>query len=73
MQADGRVAEPVQPRLPVASRLRALAERLFWASCSKILQIVRELDYVPEELQGLEAMLSDTYFCNFSIFQSMPD
>jgi arginine decarboxylase len=28
---------------------------------------------VPEELQGLEAMLSDTYFCNFSIFQSMPD
>ena len=35
--------------------------------------MVRELDYVPEELQGLEAMLSDTYFCNFSIFQSMPD
>ena len=38
--------------------------------CSKI---VREMDYVPEELQGLEALLSDTYFCNFSIFQSMPD
>ena len=35
--------------------------------------MVRELDYVPEELQGLEALLSDTYFCNFSIFQSMPD
>ena len=28
---------------------------------------------MPEELQGLEALLSDTYFCNFSIFQSMPD
>jgi len=52
---------------------RALVERLFWAVCSKILRIVRELDYTPEELQGLEAMLSDTYFCNFSIFQSMPD
>jgi arginine decarboxylase len=53
--------------------LRAVAEQLFWAVCNKMLKIVRELDYVPEELQGLESMLSDTYFCNFSIFQSMPD
>jgi arginine decarboxylase len=53
--------------------LRALAEQLFWAVCGKLLRIVRKLEYVPEELSGLEAMLSDTYFCNFSIFQSMPD
>ena len=53
--------------------MRALAERLFWAVCGKILKIVRELDYMPEELTGLESLLSDTYFCNFSIFQSMPD
>jgi len=53
--------------------LRALTEQLFWALCGKLLKIVRELEYVPEELQGLEALLSDTYFCNFSIFQSMPD
>ncbi len=53
--------------------MRALSERLFWALCSKLLKIVREMEYVPEELQGLEALLSDTYFCNFSIFQSMPD
>jgi arginine decarboxylase len=53
--------------------MRAVAEQLFWALCGKLLRIVRELDYVPEELQGLETMLSDTYFCNFSIFQSMPD
>jgi arginine decarboxylase len=52
---------------------RALVERLFWAVCSKIHKIVREMDYVPEELAGLEALLSDTYFCNFSVFQSMPD
>jgi arginine decarboxylase len=31
------------------------------------------LDYVPEELEGLDALLSDTYFCNFSLFQSIPD
>jgi arginine decarboxylase len=53
--------------------MRALTERLFWSVCSKLLKIVREMDYVPEELQGLESTLSDTYFCNFSIFQSMPD
>jgi arginine decarboxylase len=53
--------------------LRALAERLFWAVCGRVQKIVRELDYVPEEFNGLETMLSDTYFCNFSVFQSMPD
>jgi arginine decarboxylase len=53
--------------------MRALVERLFWAVCSKLNKIARELEYMPEELQGLEAVLSDTYFCNFSIFQSMPD
>jgi arginine decarboxylase len=52
---------------------RALAEKLFWAICAKCLVIVRKLDYVPEEFEGLEAQLSDTYFCNYSIFQSMPD
>jgi arginine decarboxylase len=31
------------------------------------------MEYTPEELEGLEALLSDTYFCNFSVFQSMPD
>jgi arginine decarboxylase len=53
--------------------LRAMAERLFWAVSLKLQRIVAELDYVPEELTGLQSMLSDTYFCNFSIFQSMPD
>src|SRR5206468_187134 len=53
--------------------LRAMAERLFWAVGRKLQRVVRELDYVPEELNGLETMLSDTFFCNFSVFQSMPD
>ncbi|MEX0776131.1 MAG: biosynthetic arginine decarboxylase [Phycisphaeraceae bacterium] len=52
---------------------RSLAERLFFAICSRVLKSVRKMEYVPEEFTGLEAMLSDTYFCNFSIFQSMPD
>jgi arginine decarboxylase len=52
---------------------RSLAERLFFGICSKVLNIIRKLEYVPDEFQGLESMLSDTYFCNYSIFQSMPD
>jgi arginine decarboxylase len=52
---------------------RAMVEKLFWAVCMKMLKYTRELDSTPEELQGLESLLSDTYFCNFSIFQSMPD
>ena len=46
--------------------LRATAERLFWAFGRKLQRLVKELDHVPEELQDLDTMLSDTYFCNFS-------
>jgi len=52
---------------------RSSAENLYWAICRKILKFARELDFFPEELEGLDGMLSDTYFCNFSLFQSMPD
>ncbi|MEZ0265228.1 MAG: biosynthetic arginine decarboxylase [Phycisphaerae bacterium] len=52
---------------------RSLAEKLFWGICAKVLGFTKKLDYVPEEFAGLESMLSDTYFCNYSIFQSMPD
>jgi len=54
-------------------KARARVEQLFWAACERILKIVRDLPYVPDELEGLEKQLSDTYYCNFSIFQSMPD
>ncbi len=52
---------------------RSLAENFYWAICRKIFRYAQELDYFPEDLEGLEAMLADTYFCNFSLFQSMPD
>ena len=54
-------------------KARARVEGLFWATCEKILKIVRDLPYVPDELEGLEKQLSDTYYCNFSVFQSIPD
>jgi arginine decarboxylase len=52
---------------------RGLAERLYWATCAKIRDACRKLERLPEELDDLEAILSDTYFCNFSVFQSLPD
>jgi arginine decarboxylase len=52
---------------------RSLAENFYWAICRKILKLAGELDFFPEELEGLDGLLSDTYFCNFSLFQSMPD
>jgi arginine decarboxylase len=52
---------------------RALAENYYWAICRRIQKLAAELEYFPEELEVLDAMLSDTYFCNFSLFQSMPD
>jgi arginine decarboxylase len=57
--------------MPLAER--SVAENLFWAICHKIRKLVADLDYTPEELEGLDRTLSDTYFCNFSLFQSMPD
>jgi arginine decarboxylase len=52
---------------------RGLAERLYWATCAKIRDACRKLERLPEELDDLESILSDTYFCNFSVFQSLPD
>jgi len=52
---------------------RSWAESIYWLICLRIQKLAKELDYFPEELEGLDGLLSDTYFCNFSLFQSMPD
>ena len=52
---------------------RSLAENLYWAICLKLQKLAQAMDEVPEDLQSLDESLSDTYFCNFSLFQSIPD
>lgn len=52
---------------------RAKAEELFWACCRRIQPLLRTLKFVPEELASLEQLLTTTYYCNFSVFQSAPD
>jgi arginine decarboxylase len=53
--------------------MRSLAERLYWSTCAKVRALTRKLGRIPEELEDLEADLSDLYFCNMSVFQSLPD
>jgi arginine decarboxylase len=52
---------------------RDVAERLFWAICTKVIRITENRDPVPEEVETLRSYLADTYFGNFSVFQSLPD
>jgi arginine decarboxylase len=52
---------------------RAQAERLYWACCHKILSIVRQQDYVPDDLEDLEQNMASIYYANLSVFQSAPD
>lgn len=52
---------------------RALIERHFWKVCRRISEIIEKLDYVPDELEHLDRFISDTYYGNFSVFQSLPD
>jgi len=53
--------------------MRAASERLFWSIGRKVLDLCAKKGEVPEEFETLPEILSDIYFCNFSLFQSMPD
>ena len=52
---------------------RCQAENLYWAILVRLKKLVAQMDDVPEDLQGLDDTMADTYFCNFSLFQSCPD
>ncbi len=52
---------------------RALAERVYWAACARIRDVCRGLKRRPKELAEIDTALADIYFCNFSVFQSLPD
>ena len=54
-------------------KTRAQVERLFWSIAREVYQMSNETKHVPDEFRQLSKMLSDKYFCNFSLFQSLPD
>ena len=52
---------------------RAKVERLFWSIATAVNRYAQDLRHIPEELRILPKLLADKYFCNFSLFQSLPD
>lgn len=54
-------------------KTRAQIERLYFSIAREIYQIAGRSKHAPEELKQLSKLLPDKYFCNFSLFQSLPD
>lgn len=54
-------------------KTRAEIESMYWSVCHEINTLAKQMKHVPEELRGLDKILADKYFCNFSLFQSLPD
>ena len=54
-------------------RTRAQIEKLFWSIAREVGDIAHSMKHVPEDLRKIAKMIPDKYFCNFSLFQSLPD
>ena len=54
-------------------RTRALVEKLFWSVAREVNMMASDMKHAPEELRSVARMLPEKYFCNFSLFQSLPD
>ncbi len=54
-------------------RERARAEQIFWSIVLKIADSISSLKTIPDEFEDLDRVLADIYYCNFSVFQSLPD
>ena len=54
-------------------KTRAEIEAMYWSVSHEINMLAKQMKHVPEELLGLDKLLADKYFCNFSLFQSLPD
>ena len=52
---------------------RAQIEKLFWSVAREVGSLSKSMKHPPEELRNIPRMLPDKYFCNFSLFQSLPD
>lgn len=54
-------------------KTRAQIEKLFWSVARDVRDMTRSMKHPPEELRKAARMLPEKYFCNFSLFQSLPD
>jgi len=58
-------------RVPL--RHRSISENLFLAVSQQVLAQFRTKAELPVALAGVRESLADIYYCNFSVFQSLPD
>jgi arginine decarboxylase len=54
-------------------RERAYAEKMSQSLFVKIRSFYQQLPTIPNEISALDKIVLETYFCNFSVFQSVPD
>jgi arginine decarboxylase len=55
-------------------RDRAIAEQIYLSTIATVVKIAqKERDMYSDIIDDLEATMVDRYFCNFSLFQSLPD
>lgn len=57
----------------IGLRERSIGEKIFWNIMNIIYRDRKKLSKIPPELEGIESALADIYYCNFSVFQSLPD
>lgn len=57
----------------ISLRERSFAESVFWNIINKVSKEKERLKNISNELAGIERGIADIYYCNFSLFQSVPD
>ncbi|MEL7563730.1 MAG: biosynthetic arginine decarboxylase [Dehalobacterium sp.] len=57
----------------ISLRERSLAEKIFWNTINQIASEKKKLKHAPPDLEDIENAIADIYYCNFSVFQSIPD
>ncbi len=57
----------------ISLRERSFAEKIFWGIITQVVKEKKKLKHAPPDLEDIESAIADIYYCNFSVFQSLPD
>lgn len=57
----------------ISLREKAVAESIYWNILHSIAQLIPTMKRIPPDLEDISETLRDVYYCNFSLFQSLPD
>ena len=57
----------------ISLRERSFSEKIFWNTINQIAREQKKLKNPPPDFADLDSAISDIYYCNFSVFQSIPD